>query len=444
MAKIVIKKKYFMVIPIYYDLNGHCHYSELAALLLLSLSIVTSPPPHRTLPLARTHHKPGLLVPAPAVLAAPPRQAGHQRQHHLRRHCCSRQRTASCSRSASSRKADRRPPPAASGSAPTCCRPHTPSLLQQQPDRSGSQRRPPAPAGPLPHPPAAPAHQQAVVPAACRHAAAPQRCRPGPVPPPGPASRPSARCRRRSGSPGRPSAPAPPPSPPESTTKPNQSTSVLGPLRASNRGADAPAVVHMMSAHAGAPISPSPPPEPPPQTTDPAAYRQPPTPAQPIPPSRPRIKIFLAVIQPHRHLRSAAGLPCVLAVQTGLLAPVLPPETGETVIPASSRRTGLARTDWHFSACPADYQPAPKSDGPQTCTSRQCIHRDECGSQDRPSSARAQPRQAVAANTRNIARRDSPEERTEGQPRQSRPASLRIPPLPRSLAQATGPSGTPQ
>ena len=197
-------------------------------------------------------------------------------------------------------------------------------------------------------------------------------------------------------------------------------------------------------AHAGAPISPSPPLEPPPQTTDLAAYRQPPAPAQPIPPSRPRINFFLAGIQPHQHLRSAAGLPCVLAVRTSLLAPVLPPETGEMVILASSRRTGLARTDRHFSACLADYQPAPKSDGPRTCTGRQCTHRDDHGSQDRPSSARTQPRQAAAANTRNIARRDSPEDKNERQPRQSRPASLRIPPLPRSLAQVTGPSGTPQ
>jgi len=117
-------------------------------------------------------------------------------------------------------------------------------------------------------------------------------------------------------------------------------------------------------------------------------------------------------MQPHRHHRSAAGLSCVPAAWTSLPAPVLPPETGETVIPASSRRTGLARTDWHFSACPADYQPAPKSDGPRTCTSRQCIHRDDQNSQDRPSCARRQPREAAAANAQNSARRDSPENET--------------------------------
>ena len=105
---------------------------------------------------------------------------------------------------------------------------------------------------------------QAAVSAACRHAAAPQRQRPGPEPPPGRPARPSARCRRRSGSRGRPSAPAPPPSPPESTTKPNRSTSVLGPLAAAHRGADTPPVAGTMHADDGAPILPSPPQKPPP------------------------------------------------------------------------------------------------------------------------------------------------------------------------------------
>ena len=82
-------------------------------------------------------------------------------------------------------------------------------------------------------------------------------------------------------------------------------------------------------------------------------------------------------MQPHRHHRSAAGLSCVPAAWTSLPAPVLPPETEETVDPAGRHRTGLARAGWHFWACSASYQPAPKSADPRTCTGRQCTHRDD-------------------------------------------------------------------
>ena len=75
---------------------------------------------------------------------------------------------------------------------------------------------------------------------------------------------------------------------------------------------------------------------------------------------------------------------CVPAAWTSLLAPVLPPETEETVDPAGRRRTGLGRAGRHFSACLAGYQPAPKSADPLTCTGRQCTHRDDQNSQDRP------------------------------------------------------------
>ena len=117
-------------------------------------------------------------------------------------------------------------------------------------------------------------------------------------------------------------------------------------------------------------------------------------------------------MQPHRHHRSAAGLSCVPAAWTSLPAPVLPPETEETVDPAGRHRTGLARAGWHFWACSASYQPAPKSADPRTCTGRQCTHRDDQNSQDRPSCARRQPREAAAANAQNSARRDSPENET--------------------------------
>ena len=89
-------------------------------------------------------------------------------------------------------------------------------------------------------------------------------------------------------------------------------------------------------------------------------------------------------MQPHRHHRSAVGLSCVLAAWTSLPAPVLPPETEETLDPAGRRRTGLARAGRHFSACLAGYQPAPKSADPRTCTGRQCTHRHANDSQDRP------------------------------------------------------------
>ena len=230
----------------------------------LSLLPPTFVPPHRALPPARGHGQARLLVPAAAAVAARPRQAGHQRQHHRRRYCCGWQHTASSSRSAGSRRADRRPSPAASGSFLPCCRPCAPSPVLQPSLHSESQRRAPAPVQPPLHSPAATAQQQAAVSAACRHAAAPQRHRPGPEPPPGRSARPSARCCRRSGSRGRPSAPAPPPSPPESTTKPNRSTSVLGPLAAAHRGADTPPVAGTMHADDGAPILPSPPQKPPP------------------------------------------------------------------------------------------------------------------------------------------------------------------------------------
>ena len=91
------------------------------------------------------------------------------------------------------------------------------------------------------------------------------------------------------------------------------------------------------------------------KTTHLASHRQPSAPAQPIPPSRPRIIFFLEGMQPHRHHRSAAGLSCVPAAWTSLPAPVLPPETEETVDPAGRHRTGLARAGWHFWACSASY-----------------------------------------------------------------------------------------
>ena len=135
-------------------------------------------------------------------------------------------------------------------------------------------------------------------------------------------------------------------------------------------------------------------------------------------------------MQPHRHHRSAAGLSCVPAAWTSLPAPVLPPETEETVDPAGRHRTGLARAGWHFWACSASYQPAPKSADPRTCTGRQCTHRDDQNSQDRPSCARRQPREAAAANAQNSARRDSPENETRvrlARADQSAPAPLCCP-----------------
>ena len=59
-------------------------------------------------------------------------------------------------------------------------------------------------------------------------------------------------------------------------------------------------------------------------------------------------------------------------------------KTEETVIPAGRRRTGLGWAGQHFSACPAGYQPALKSADPWTCNSRQCTHKDDQNSQDRP------------------------------------------------------------
>ena len=149
-------------------------------------------------------------------------------------------------------------------------------------------------------------------------------------------------------------------------------------------------------------------------------------------------------MQPHRHHRSAASLSCVPAAWTSLLAPVLPPETEETVIPAGRRRTGLGRAGRHFSACPAGYQPAPKSADPLTCTGRQCTHRDDQNSHDRPKQRPETAKRSSGGQDTKQRPQRLTRERNQSQARQSRPASPRTPLLLRSLPQATGPSGSPQ